>query len=162
MNRKGWANLPSDMTRQVWAGVMRALGAANLVIAGLSLLLLLRTMHQWSAPFPGAPPAGFDAVRWSVWIVNLVFLGIFVVAGVDLLRLKLSAIRALNTLFATEVAFLAAYVFVTFVIGAWSVETEFYLAAAWLLLNFAIAAQILSGYAVVAVILLNVASKKLA
>ena len=151
------------MTPQAWKGVLRAFGAGNLVIAALSVLLLLRSMQRWSVPFLGEPPPNFvEPLRWLVWSINVIFLGIFTVAGVDHLRLKLRAIHLLNTLFAAEAAFLAGYIFVTFAIGPSLVTAGVYLAASWLSSNFAIAAQLLSGYALVAVILLNLASKKLA
>jgi hypothetical protein len=143
-----------------WPAVTyRVFAIGNVLVVLTGLLFLLPTV--WSVRIgavENAPTNSYFATWfWAMAFINLCFLALLVVGGVQLFRLRPSGVTICNAVFVGEII----YFLVTGVLWSALPRTlSMGMAAATGVGNMGLSTQLISGYPLVALICLNLARRK--
>jgi hypothetical protein len=138
---------------------MRVFGLANLVMAFWGGYLTYQTVGNYyviSARTSHLDPPAFRPIFIAITSVNLMFLVALVVAGVLLLFVRPSCFALCNIVFGGEIAFLVVQVLLSMIVKPPLSDS---LGAAWGVGNMALSPQLLTGYPVIALIVLNLVAR---
>jgi len=149
-----------------WAArTIRAFAIVNVLLAMYGLYLLVYTVlrHYGLPPYPGAP-AYYHQAFYGRSIVNLLFLIALVAGSRFLWRLKRAGLVICSVVFALEILYFvgdAVLAIILWMVGGKPALFDLALGATAGTGDMGINAQVLTGYPIIALIVLNIAYRKL-
>lgn len=135
--------------------VLRFFGVVHLVFAAWGVYLISQLRFFGVEPDPPYAPYATEVFVVRT-IINLVFLTVLVFAGIFLLRLRIQGVRVSNALFISMIVYFAAGVMLG---GEGAIGMS--IAATAGTGEMGTAPQMLTGYPIISLIVLNLARRKL-
>jgi hypothetical protein len=145
-------NWPSRTIR-VLAVLNFVFAGIGLLVSGLSVLIRLLQGHENTAGQPY-----FEQAFWAMTSINYAFLGLLILGGVLLWHRKRSGVVLCTAVFVTEILYFLA---IGYIWGAGSEAFAGSVAAATGVANGGVTPQVICGYPLVAIILLNIAYRRI-